>query len=132
MQLIELFPILSILGFAGFVIMYTAKGGAIGGLSWRGPAILSLAFLIFSLFPVFIEGPLGFWENHNQDLWGNQVWFDLLIAFAIGWSFLLPAALRLGMNRWVWMLLLFFTGCIGLLAMYARVLYLQEQQQAAA
>jgi hypothetical protein len=69
---------------------------------------------------------VGFWPVHTASLWGNQVWFDLLLAVSIGWFLLVPPARALGMPLGRWLLLVASSGCIGLLAMLARVLYLQE------
>jgi hypothetical protein len=44
------------------------------------PAGLSAAFAVFSVIAVTREGPLGFWVEHSRNLWGNQLWFDLLLA----------------------------------------------------
>lgn len=94
--------------------------------SWLFPAALSLIFLLFSLQAVFVEGPLGFWPEHTRNLWGNQIWFDLLLAVGAGWFFIVPQAKALGMRLLPWLALILMTGCIGLMAMIARMLYLRE------
>ncbi|MCE8554474.1 hypothetical protein KBY29_09165 [Ruegeria pomeroyi] len=95
---------------------------------WRLPAVVSAAFLVYSLWTVASEGPLGFWDNHVQNLWGLQVWLDLLIAVGIGFALLAREARALGMNPAPWLVLTLCTGCIGLCAFAARVLYLREGQ----
>ncbi len=94
---------------------------------WRLPAALCAGFLAFSLFAVSIEGPLGFWPEHTRNLWGNQIWFDLLLAVGIAWFFIVPQARQVGMRLPLWLLLILSTGCIGFMAMLARLLYLQAQ-----
>ena len=96
---------------------------------WRLPAALGAGFLAFSLFAVGIEGPFGFWPEHTRNLWGNQIWFDLLLAVGIAWFLIVPPARRLRMQLplWLWLLLIVTTGCIGFTAMLARLLYLQAQ-----
>jgi len=96
-------------------------------LSWRLPALASLVFLGFSVHAVTSEGMLGFWPEHVHGAWGNQIWFDLLLAASIGWVTLVPRALRVGMQPWPWALALCLTGSIGLLAMLSRVLYLEDR-----
>lgn len=93
--------------------------------SWMIPAGVSLLFLAWSLYTLAVEGPLGFWPNHTQNAWGNQVWFDLLIAIGIGWTLLLPRARAAGMRPLPWAVLILCTGCIGLSAMLARCCYLE-------
>ena len=95
---------------------------------WRLPAVVSAAFLVYSLWTVAAEGPLGFWDNHVQNLWGLQVWLDLLIAVGIGFALLAREARALGMNPAPWLVFTLCTGCIGLCAFAARVLYLREGQ----
>jgi hypothetical protein len=93
---------------------------------WLIPASLALGFLGFSLWTIWQEGPLGFWPNHIQNLWGNQVWIDLLCALGVGLWFLVPAARQVAMRPLPWVLLVFISGTIGLLAMLARILYLRR------
>ena len=91
-------------------------------------AFFSLAFVAFSLFAVLQEGPLGFWTEHTRNFWGNQIWFDLLLGVATAWTFMLPRAKSVGLNLPLWGVLVLATGCIGLTAMAARVLYLESQR----
>lgn len=95
--------------------------------SWLFPAFLSFLFFIFSLSAIFTEGFLGFWTEHTRNLWGNQIWFDLLLAAGIGWYLIVPQAKARGMNITLWGVLVVCTGCIGFTAMLARILYLDER-----
>ena len=107
-----------------FVMM---KNRTLGAGSWLVPAAISLAFLVFSLQSVYLEGPVGFWTEHTRNLWGNQIWFDLLLAICIGWFLIVPQAKAVGMNLKFWLVLIVCTGCIGFTAMVARMLYLRNQ-----
>ena len=98
-------------------------------LTWMFPAAISLLFLCFSVFSIIQEGPLGFWYEHTRNFWGNQIWFDLLIAVGIGWTLLLPLAKELKMNLVIWAVIVLSTGCIGLSAMLARALYLKHRDK---
>ncbi len=95
------------------------------GSSWVWPFLLSLAFFIYSAYTMSIEGPLGFWENHTRDFWGNQIWFDLLIGIATAFLGLLECVKAQKMNPVLWFLLILAGGSIGLLAMVSRLLYLE-------
>jgi hypothetical protein len=108
--------------------LYTATRGdtAIKNV-WLFPAALSLLFLLFSLEVIVTEGLLGFWTEHTRNLWGNQIWFDLLLAVGIGWFVVVPQAKALGMRPLPWFLLVAATGSVGFLAMIARLLYLRER-----
>lgn len=94
---------------------------------WMLPAALSLTFLAFSAYTGVVEGPLGFWVEHTRNLWGNQIWFDLLMSTSIGWLFMVPQARVVGMRLPVWLVLVVSTGNIGFMAMLARMLWLREQ-----
>lgn len=122
----SLYPILPIAALVLFVLT-TVREGLSTSTGWRFAAAVCAAFLAWSLYTVAAEGPLGFWHNHTQNAWGNQVWFDLLIAFAIGWTLLLPRARAVGMQTWPWLALICATGCIGLAAMFARCRYLEAR-----
>lgn len=112
------------------VVLIVAMAGAASGLttSWRFPAATCAVFAGWSLYTIAVEGPLGFWPNHTQNAWGNQVWFDLLIAIGIGWALLLPRARAVGMRPAPWLLLILCSGCIGLTAMLARCRYLETRR----
>ncbi|MEM8766741.1 MAG: hypothetical protein AAGE43_04810 [Pseudomonadota bacterium] len=95
--------------------------------AWLVPASLSLLFAAFSVIVILNEGPLGFWTEHVRGGWGNQIWIDLLLAIGIGWYLLVPPAQELGMRPLPWLAAVVLSGCIGLLAMLARYLYLRER-----
>ncbi|NJN64774.1 MAG: hypothetical protein HC882_07775 [Acidobacteria bacterium] len=112
------------LAFSLFIL--SSEGGSIRN-GWMFPAAASLAFFGFSLVAVSSEGMSGFWTEHTRNLWGNQIWIDLLLAVGIGWFLIVPQAKALGMRPLPWFLLVASTGCIGFLAMTARMLYLRER-----
>ncbi|WP_420427678.1 hypothetical protein [Algiphilus sp.] len=95
--------------------------------SWGMPALFAIAFLVFSLVTVAREGPFGFWEDHVAGFWGNQIWFDLLLAIGTAWYLLVPRMRRLGMQPLPWLVLIGCTGSIGLLATVARYAYLETR-----
>ena len=99
--------------------------------SWLVPAVLATLFLGWSLYTVNAEGPFGFWAEHIRNAWGNQIWFDLLLAIAAAWALLLPRARAAGMRPAPWLVLIVCTGSIGLLAMLARCLFLETRKPAA-
>ncbi len=97
-----------------------------GQMSWKLPAIVSTMFWGFSLYAIKEEGPFAFWQNHNQNFWGNQVFFDICFSVAIFWFAVLPRAQVVGMRIVPWFFYVCSTGSLGGLHMYARLLYLEE------
>jgi len=110
---------------AGFVGARTAD--TLPRNAWLVPAFLAAAFLAWSVFTVAVEGPLGFWPNHTRDAWGNQVWFDLLLAVGAAYALVARDARRLGMQPLAWLALIACTGSIGLFAMLARWMFLRQR-----
>ena len=95
---------------------------------WWVPALSAAAFLAFTAWAGFTEGPFGFWPEHSaRQLWGNQIWFDLLLMFSIAWFLILPRARAQRMKVLPWMILALSTGSIGFLVMVARLLYLEQR-----
>ncbi len=91
------------------------------------------AFAVFSVISVralVTEGFPQLLADHTRGPWSTQVWFDLLLASSIAWSALLPRARRLGMHVGLWAIALVLTGSLALLAMLARILYLEARPRA--
>ena len=122
----SLLPAIAAVLFLLFTIYIPAKDERRMNNSWIFPATLSLLFLLFSLKAIASEGLSGVWFEHTRDLWGNQIWFDLLLGIGIGWYLIVPQAKSLGMRLYLWLALIVCTGCIGFLAMIARLLYLRD------
>lgn len=90
---------------------------------WLVPAVASLAFLLFSIEVVLVEGPLGFLDEHLRTAWGAQVALDLVLSVIMGLCLAVPHARRVGVRPLPWVLLTLVTGSVGLFAFVARVLY---------
>lgn len=127
MSFTSLSPIVAAVVFLLFALYISTGSQTYKKASWLFPGVLSLLFFIFSLQTVASEGVLGFWTEHTRNLWGNQIWFDLLLATGIGWFLVMPEAKSLGIRPLPWLLLIACTGSIGFLAMIARLLYLRER-----
>jgi hypothetical protein len=96
-------------------------------LGWAVGAALAALFFGFSIYAIGAEGLLGFWTEHVRNAWGNQIWFDLLIAASVAFAFLVPRARAVGMKPLPWFGLIACTGSIGILAMAARCLFLERR-----
>jgi hypothetical protein len=124
MTFTTLSPIIAAAGLIAYLVLSLRSRG---NGTWLVVAGLAVAFLAFTALTVWHEGPTGFWPVHTANLWGNQVWFDLLLAIGIGWTLILPRARAAGMAPAPWAVLVLATGCIGLLAMLARLLWLERR-----
>jgi len=126
MTMIEILPIAgaALIVFVAILII-RGDGNPEKGL-WIVPALFCILFLAWTLGSIIQEGLLGFWPEHTRNMWGNQIWFDLLISICIGWFLLAHKARSLGMRLPFWLIFIVFTGSVGLSAMLARYLYLQQ------
>lgn len=125
------------------IIWFAAvAGGAVAFLTILGAkrevgsvlvaAVLCAGFSAFTAVQIAQEGIIGFYINHTQDLTGLQVWWDLLTCALIALFFIAPRARRQGMNVIWWGLFVATTASIGLLAMCARLFWLEQQAEASA
>ncbi len=118
-----------ILFFAGAAAGLFAWMGIVSGKgrgSWLLTALLGAFFAGFSAIAIWDGGPLGFVANHSVDLWGTQVWYDLIICVGVAFFLIIPRAKAAGMNVLPWSVAVFTTASIALLPMLARVLYLEH------
>lgn len=129
MKFIEFLPLVAGVALLIFMATLSRRSGT-GRSVWMVPAVLSALFLTWSLATVILEGPLGFWTEHTRNMWGNQIWFDLLLAVGVSWLLIVPRAQAVKMNLLPWMALILVTGSIGLLAMTSRLLFLEERAAA--
>ena len=70
--------------------------------------------------------------KHTSNLWGVQVWWDLLFSLGIAYVLILPRARAQGMNLPLWTALILATASIALLAMCARLFWLENRAAKAA
>ena len=73
-------------------------------------AVLSAAFFGYTAITIFKEGVVLVWTNHTTNLWGVQVWWDLLFATGTALFFIVPRARAAGMNIVPWVI--FPTGVL--------------------
>lgn len=108
------------------IVMTFLRPGAPGHALLAGA--LSAGFAAFTAVTIATEGVLPVIVNHTTNLWGVQVWWDLLFSLSIGYFFALPRARAVGMNLPLWTLFVLATASIGLLAMIARLFWLEQAQ----
>ncbi len=123
-------PILAALGFIAFALTLAIAPprSEPHPNAWMFPATLCVVFLGWTLYALASDGLVAIWQEISRSLWSNQIFIDLLIAAAIALAFLVPEARRLGMKPLPWAIA---TGCIALLAMLARMLFLRAREASA-
>ncbi len=89
-------------------------------------AALSAGFAAYSGVTIWAEGLLPVLINHTSNLWGVQVWWDLLFSLTIALFLIAPRVRAAGMNVPLWALFIVATASIGLLAMCARLFWLER------
>lgn len=94
-------------------------------------AMLSAGFAAYTGVQIWHEGVEMFWTNHTGNLTGIQVWWDLVMCTVIGLFFIAPRARAAGMNVPLWALLVGCSASIGLLAMCARLFWIESARAAA-
>jgi hypothetical protein len=89
---------------------------------------LGAGFAAFTAVTIWSEGVGLVVENHTLNLWGVQVWYDLLFSVSIALFFILPRARAAGMKVLPWVIFVALTASIGLLAMAARLFWLERHK----
>lgn len=89
-------------------------------------AALCGGFAAYTAGTIYSEGLAPVLANHTSNLWGVQVWWDLLIAVTIALFLIAPRARAQGMNMPLWTAFVVATASIGLLAMVARLFWLER------
>ena len=122
-----------ILAAAGLASAIFALGYVLSGSPKVGSAILAAAlaagFGAFTAVTIAEEGVVLVWTNHTQNLWGVQVWWDLLCAVVLAVFLIAPRARAAGMRMIPWILFVGATASIGLLAMVARLFWLEARTE---
>lgn len=125
----QIVPLVAAIAFVAFALAVAMGVRLPRSQAWTLPAALAVGFLSFSMAPVLREGPLGFWLEHTRNLWGVQIWLDLLLAASISWTLIVPRARRVGIRPLPWLVAVVCTGSVGLLAMLAYVLRVERRHQ---
>jgi len=95
--------------------------------AWLVPAVVVVPFAVWTGLAIVEEGPLGFLPMLMGSHWGLQVWFDRLMSVTAAFFLLQNRARAAGIKSEVWVLVVIFTGSIGLFLMLARTVYLERK-----
>lgn len=112
----------AVLGILGAALRPAARGNAVLA------GLLSAAFGAYTALTLAREGVMTVIVNHTFNLWGVQVWWDLLSAVTITMVLIAPRAKAAGMNLLPWALFVLGTASIGLFAMAARLFWLEQRK----
>lgn len=97
----------------------------------RGNSVIAATlcglFSGYTAVQLYAEGPVMFFTNHSGNLTGIQVWWDIVMAVIIALFFIVPRAKAQGMNIPLWSLFVLSTASIGILAMCARLFWLENK-----
>lgn len=88
--------------------------------------LLSAAFGTYTVLTIVQEGLMTVIVNHTFNLWGVQVWWDLLSSLTIAMVLIAPRARAARMKLAPWTLFVLATASIGLFAMCARLFWLEH------
>lgn len=105
------------------ILFIAARPGRPGNALLAGA--LAAGFAAFTAVTIAAEGVVPVIVNHTSNLWGVQVWWDLLFSLSVATFLILPRARAAGMNVHLWTLFIAATASIGLLAMAARLFWLE-------
>lgn len=106
------------------IVAIALRPGAPGSALIAGA--LSAGFAAFTAVTIAAEGVVPVILNHTSNLWGVQVWWDLLFSLSVAFFLILPRARAVGMNLMPWTIFVLATASIGLLAMAARLFWLEN------
>lgn len=120
------FLFIAILAFGGAGILYILVARPTAGNATLA-AMLSAGFGTYTAVQISQEGVVMFWTNHTVNMTGIQVWWDLVMCVVVALFFIAPRARKAGMNVSAWALVAGLTASIGLLAMCARLFWLERQ-----
>jgi len=96
--------------------------------AWVVPVLVVVPVAVWTGMAILSDGLFGFWPLLSGSPWALQVWLDRLMAVAAGFFLLQNRARAIGMKSEVWVLVVIFTGGIGLLLMLARTVYLERRK----
>ncbi len=121
----------AILGLAAAVVAMLLVTQTKHRVSWPGwlvPAVACVLMATWTVLAIAVEGPTAFWSLYTESLWGIQVWYDRLMSVTAAFFLLQNRARAAGLTSEVWVLLVIFTGSMGLLVMLAQTVYLERKQ----
>lgn len=118
-----------LMALAGFIcaavamLLVTQTKDQISALAWLVPTAIVLPIAVFTGLAITEMRIFDFLSVLVQSDWGLVFWFNGLVSVAVAFFLLQDRARAAGLKSEVWVLIVIFTGCIGLLLMLARTLH---------
>lgn len=124
----QLVAVLGLLVAVTAMLLVTQTKQRVSWPGWLVPAGAAVALAAWTGLTVAVEGAEALFPLHTGSMWGMQIWYDRLMGVTAAFFLLQNRARATGMKSEVWVLMVIFTGSIGLLLMLARTLYFERQQ----
>ena len=119
----------AVFGVAGLVmLLITQTRRRVAWPGWLVPLAAFVSLAGWTLAALAIEGPANLLPVYTASHWGLQAWCDRLVCASIAFFLMQNRARSAGMKSETWVILVIFTGGLALLAMLARMLYLERRQ----
>ena len=113
---------------AAVMLVITQTKHSVSWPGWLVPAAAVVPLAGWTLYALVKEGTAAFWPVPAGSVWGIQIWYDRLMSVTAAFFLLQNRARAAGMKSEIWVLLVIFTGSLGLLTMLARTLQLEREQ----
>lgn len=113
------------------MLLITQTKHRVAWAGWLVPALAVVPLAGATIHALVTDGAAAFWPVPTGSPWGLQLWSDRLMGVTAAFYLLQNRARAAGMKSEVWVLLVIFTGSLGLLPMLARTLYCERRQSLA-
>ena len=125
---VEVFALAGFAVAAIAMLLVTQTTARVAWPAWAVPVLVVVPVAAWTGMAILREGLFGFWPLLSASPWALQVWLDRLMSLTTGFFLLQNRARAIGMKSEVWVLVVIFTGGIGLLLMLARTVYLERRK----
>lgn len=117
------------LGVAAFgMLLVTQSKERVAWPAWLVPALIVVPFAGLMILALLSEGLPALWQLYTGSWWGLLAWYDRLVSVVVAFFLMQNRARAAGIKSEVWVLLVIFTGSLGLLLMLAMTLYRERKQ----
>lgn len=127
----DAFALLGLFVAAVVMLLVTQTKQAVTWPGWLVPLACVAPMVAWTALALAMEGPTAFWPALDGSVWRMQLWYDRLMSLSAAFFLLQNRARAAGMKSEIWVLLVIFTGSIGLLLMLSRTLYFEHRQRSA-
>lgn len=123
----ELIALAGFVAAAVIMLLVTQTKGRVSWPGWLVPVVVVVPFAAWTGLAIVEQGLFDYLPTLLGSDWGLQLWFDRLMSVTAAFYLLQNRARAAGMKSEVWVIVVIFTGSIGLLLMLARTLYRERK-----